>query len=177
MYFIRWYYFYLGVVLVIAVYTDVKYEKIYNGLIAVGFMGIIIKLVVDFSWQHLYYTMAGVVLPVVCLFPLFYFRMMGAGDIKLLAVIGGFLEFKGILNCLILSVFIGAVIAVYKMYRHNLFHERFAYFSYYMKNYLKTKDTVPYYSNLSGNAKIHFAIPVGIAVAIHYVCVWGGMFI
>lgn len=156
--------------LIISVYTDVKFEKVYNGVLAIGFLVVILKLVLNFSWKLLFFTVGGILFPIVSLFPLFYFRMMGAGDIKLLSMAGGFLEFRGAVICLIISIFIGALIALYKMCRYHLFHERFAYFSYYMKKYLKTKDVVPYYEgDMNKNAKFPFAFAIAVAVVLYLV--------
>ena len=127
-----------------AVLLDLYCDRISNFTILMGFVGVLFKLVLEivkngFDLQHILFVFAGCLLPLVCLFPLFYFHMMGAGDIKLLMVAGGFIGIKVIPYCIFLSFVIGAVISLYKMIKYHLFQERFAYFSYYMKNYLKTK--------------------------------------
>ena len=167
-------YVFLGVVVLWAVITDLKYEKITNNIIIAGLIGVLVNLLLNFSIQKAVFSGAGILFPILCLFPLFYFHMFGAGDIKLLAVTGGLLGCRGVLFCLIVSIFAAAVISVYKMCRYQLFQERFAYFSHYMKIYLKTRKRVPYYnSDLSGYAKLHFSVPVAISVAVYFLAIWG----
>ena len=89
----------------------------------------------------------GLCIPVICLLPLFYFHMLGAGDIKLLAVTGAFLGWKSLVVCFMGALFVGGIISVYKMCRYHIFQKRFAYFSHYMKMYLKTGCVKPYYDS------------------------------
>ena len=55
---------------------------------------------------------AGVLIPCVLLLPLFYFRMLGAGDIKVFAVLGGLTGSHGILSIMFGSFLLGAVLSL-----------------------------------------------------------------
>jgi len=166
---------YVGFVLSIAVLLDLYCDRISNYIILMGFVGVIFKLVFEsiengFDVRHTLFIAAGCVLPLVCLFPLFYFHMTGAGDIKLMMVAGGFLGVKVIPYCMFGAFIIGAVISLYKMIKYHLFQERFAYFSYYMKNYLITKERKFYYNEgLSEKCKVHFSVPIAISVLLAYI--------
>ncbi len=171
-------YILLCIVLLLSVLSDLRSEKINNSVIILGIIGGMCNILFDFSLQKIIITCIGIFIPIILLFPLFYFRMFGAGDIKLLAVIGGLLSYKAVIFCIIVSFFTGAFISIYKMCKYQLFRERFAYFSHYMKIYLHTRERIPYYdSSLSKDAKVHFSIPITISVVVYYMAVWGGMFI
>lgn len=171
-------YVFLGMVLLMAVLSDLRSEKINNSIIIFGIIGGLCNVFYKFSLQQVIYSVTGMFIPIIILFPLFYFHMFGAGDIKLLAVVGGLLGYKGVLFCIIVSIFTGAFISVFKMCKYQLFRERFAYFSQYMKIYFLTGKRIPYFdSSLSENAKVHFSIPILISVAGYFMTRWGGMFI
>lgn len=129
-------------------------------------------LFIHFSLSKFIYVGFGLCIPVICLLPLFYFHMLGAGDIKLLAVTGAFLGWKSLVVCFMGALFVGGIISVYKMCRYHIFQKRFAYFSHYMKMYLKTGCVKPYYdSSLEAGAKVHFSVAVTIAVVLYLIIV------
>lgn len=166
---------YVGFVFSIAVLLDLYCDRISNHIILMGFCGILFKLFFEiirngFNVSYLIQSIGGCLVPLVCLFPLFYFHMMGAGDIKLLMVAGGFVGLRAVPYCLFISVVVAAVISLYKMIKYHLFQERFAYFSYYMKNYLNTKERKFYYDKeLSEECKVHFSVPAAISVMLVYI--------
>lgn len=166
---------YIGFVFSIAVLLDLYCDRISNYIIMMGFLGVIFKLFFEivrngFDTSCFIQSIGGCLLPLVCLFPLFYFHMMGAGDIKLLMVAGGFVGIRLIPYCIFISFVVAAVISLYKMIKYHLFRERFAYFSYYMKNYLSTKERKFYYDKgLAEECKVHFSVPVSISVLVVYI--------
>ena len=117
---------------VAAVLCDLDKGKIPNGLI-------LLALAAGFGWQVSMYGAAGVLhflggmmLPVLLLGGLFYFRMMGAGDIKLCCALGGVMGLGAIWKCILFSFLAGACIAaVLLIFNHN-FCERILYFIKYV---------------------------------------------
>ncbi len=76
--------------LLVAVHFDIKTRKIPNSFnLAFAMMGLATVLCVA-GLKGLLYGMVGVLLPVLCLMPLFAFGVIGAGDIKLIAAVGAF---------------------------------------------------------------------------------------
>ena len=57
----------------------------------------------------------GMILPFILLFPAFLYRGIGAGDIKLLGVVGSFLSFRASFSILAASVFLGGIYAVIRL--------------------------------------------------------------
>lgn len=78
--------------------------------------------------------------------PLFYFRMMGAGDIKLISILSGLAGFKDGFMILILSLCLAAPICLLKMLYKNNFKQRLTYFYVYFRQLYLTKKREAYHS-------------------------------
>lgn len=78
-------------------------------------------------------------------FPLFLFRMIGAGDIKLMALTAGYLGLADGLRVIVCGGIAGAVLALAKLLAWGNLFRRFRYlFAYFWRMFL-TKEIVPYY--------------------------------
>jgi prepilin peptidase CpaA len=108
-----WSNYLLFILLLICVITDLKERKIYN---AVLFPFLLLSLIVNSitgGFQGLTDTVFGVFVGLGILFIPFLLGGMGAGDVKLLAVIGGL---KGVVFVLTASVFMalaGGIMAIF----------------------------------------------------------------
>lgn len=60
----------------------------------------------------LLWAFAGLALGLVLLLPFYALKVMGAGDVKLMAMVGAFLEFPGILYAILFTFIAGGVLAV-----------------------------------------------------------------
>ena len=153
---------------VAAVFFDILYHRIPNGLI---FMGLILGLICQISSSGLFGFLlfcAGVILPVMILGSLFYFRMMGAGDIKLLCVAGSFLGPVTGLLCIFYTFLIGGILsAVLLLKRRNLVR-RIVYFQNYVTQYLQTKQWSPYMNKQDRDSHLCFSIPVFLSLLFHF---------
>lgn len=100
--------------------------------------------------------------------PLYFLRMIGAGDIKLMAVICGYLGLSDGFLLITYSFFIGAIFSTIKMLHKGIFLERIFYFIAYFRHYFHTGQRIEYYS----------ADRDGYMAAIHFgVCLWLGFVI
>lgn len=109
----------------------------------------------------------GAALPVLALYSLFYFRMLGAGDIKLFSVLGGFLGWKVILRGMVLSFLIGGVFsAVFLLMCGNWF-QRMQYLLQYLCEYGKTGKVVPYRKAGERPENFHFTIPILLGMILY----------
>ncbi len=79
------------------------------------------------------------------LFPLFLLRMMGAGDIKLMAIMAGYLGFSSGMRAIGFGCIIGAVLALLKMIMQRNLRNRLEFLFAYFKRLILTKEIVPYY--------------------------------
>ena len=106
------------------------------------------------------------------LYILFYFHMLGAGDIKLLSAVGGFLGVPAILKCMIVSFLSGAVLSIgIILVCGNLPQRLTKFFNYFQtyftkRKYQKKTEPVPYYDGKWGMECIHFSVPVLMGVLL-----------
>lgn len=99
----------------VAVVTDVKEAQISNRLIASGLIwGLAFRIMGDGGAGIVHY-LVNVSIPVILLFLLFQTRALGAGDIKLFSVAGGFLSTRQLLYMILAAMLAGGVIGVGKL--------------------------------------------------------------
>lgn len=79
------------------------------------------------------------------LFPLFLFRMMGAGDIKVMAVTAGYLGMERGFQIIFYGLAAAAAWSLIYMLRKRILLNRIRYFLNYMKNIFRTECILPYY--------------------------------
>ena len=113
----------------------------------------------------------GMLLPVLILFPLFLLRMMGAGDIKLLGVLGILLGRERILVCIWGAFLSGALLSLLLMLKRRIFMERMRYFVNYLQESIGGKQRIPYRQEGKYRPEtIHFTVPVCISL---FLCLGG----
>ena len=166
----------LLMILIAAVYTDYRQNRIPNWIIIFGLIsGCFISYVYG-GIGMLLEGLLAMVLPIVLLYPVFVIGGMGAGDLKLFAVVGSYLGIKGITISFISAFIVGATISLVKMICFHNFKERIYYFFSYLADlFLKGKWQL--YETQTGQNlneslefpkhKIHFALPIFLGVAIY----------
>ena len=115
-----------GIVLV-AAWDDLRSGRISNQLIVAGLLAGFLCQVVQYKAAGIVLFLGGSLLPLLLLGVLFYFRMLGAGDIKLFCVVGGFLGAMDLLKCMLVAVVFGAVWSFWILWKRHLWPERFGY--------------------------------------------------
>lgn len=147
-----------------AMLLDLQSGKIPNSLVITG-------LSCALSYQWIKYGMAGILiflggcfLPILLLGILFYFRMIGAGDIKLFCMIGGYVGPEDCLYCMVLSVLFGAIISLIIMMRNKNLRRRLSYLGRYICDYTEQKKWKPYIAQVESNAKFCFSVPVMLSI-------------
>lgn len=111
----------LYAILIVAVVQDVTRMKISNRLILTGVIlsaafGIFLG-----GMPRLIQVLLNISFPVIVLYLLYLIGALGAGDIKLFSVIGGFTNLKMLLDCMLAAFVAGAVISLIKLlYYRNL---------------------------------------------------------
>lgn len=144
-----------------AVWSDIRSLRIPNRIILTGYGGGVVYHIVRQIWQsgellifksdHIVeiceYVLAAFAL-LLLLIPLFKFRVIGGGDVKLFSVCGIYTGFQGGIIIILYALFIGAVISVF-----SLAYRRF-------------------FSKVSEVHTIHFSIPVLLGTVTY--CLYGG---
>lgn len=155
-------YIILLVILSAAVICDIRTYKIPNLLIGAG---LIAGLAVQIMWLGVrwgtFCFIRGAFVPVVIFFILFIFKMLGTGDIKLMAVVGGFVGPGHIVKCSIYIIVFAALISLVKVYRNKNLKSRLQYLAEYFNKCLRTRTIEPYILEESDDSYcIHFSIGI-----------------
>ena len=82
---------------------------------------------------------------VIIFFPLFLFRMMGAGDIKVMAVIAGYMGMDRGVEIIFYGLAAAAVWSLFYMLKQHILAERIKYFLNYIKHLFQSEQILPYY--------------------------------
>ena len=110
----------LLVIFVSAVVTDFRERRISNRLMALGLViGLILRILGE-GGIGIVHFLVNISIPVILLFLLFQLRALGAGDIKLFSVVGGFLELRQLFAVMIVAFIAASVIGFGKLLYHRL---------------------------------------------------------
>ena len=161
---------YLAVILMLpAIDSDLRAEKVENSWLLVSAALIAAMKLIRHGWEALPGMAGGFVIPVILLWPLFRIRALGAGDSKLLAVLGLMMGPRDILCCLIRTFLAGGVIAVPVLLFSGIGEERLRYLTGYVEHSLKTGVLPPYRKEGCTPGHIHMTVPVFLSVLL-----WAG---
>lgn len=143
--------------------------KVSNKLIVVGLLLSFFLFSLSTDRKEILDYLIGIAIPMLMLMPLFIIRGIGAGDIKLLAVIGGFIGGKGVFYCIIASFVIGAVISLGKILINKQFFVSFRNIFHYLSDVFIVRQFNQFEHNKKNT--IHFTLPILISV----LCYIGGI--
>ncbi len=143
-----------------AVLCDIYQRKIPNTLITAGLI-----TGAAYQWSAkgppgILSFACGALLPLLILGILHYFRMLGAGDIKLLMMSGGFFGAAGSLKCICLSFLAAGALSLAVLVKHRILWRRLQYFVQYIINYRQSGKWTPYIREQEDPAYLYFSIPV-----------------
>ena len=130
-------------------------------------MGIIYSLY-DQGVDGVLDSLLGVGIPIACLIWLHVVRMLGAGDIKLLAVLGSIVG-HSVWNLILYSFIVGGILSAIQMLYHHSLVNRIQHFWNYILTCLNTGEIIPYKSGFDeGNTEntLHFSIAILIAYLV-----------
>ena len=112
-----------------AMLSDLKTEKVPNGLILVGDVaGFVCRV---HSPPDVLSALWDVFWPILLLYPLFLIKGLGAGDIKLFSVLSVFYHFSILTQIMILSLYVGAGIIALRLIYTRVFHTKFERYIHY----------------------------------------------
>jgi prepilin peptidase CpaA len=111
----------LYAILIVAVVQDLKFMRISNRLIVMGlFLSVAFGIFLG-GMPRIIDILLNISFPVIVLYLLYLLGVLGAGDIKLFSVVGGFTNFKTLTGCMLAAFAVAAVLSVGKMlYNRNL---------------------------------------------------------
>ena len=154
--------------LISAAYWDLRTYKVPNQIIIVGLGTSLILQVLAIGIHGIYWWGKCLMTPFVLLFLLYLFHVIGAGDIKLFSVVGGFLGSSKVIHIIILAFIIGAVMSLIQIISFHNFKYRIQYLTNYIHTIRKKKRITPYYNREKGSTKevIPFSLAIMISVFV-----------
>ena len=163
------------VILALALYYDVKEQKIKNFItIPAAVTGIAINLT-ERGLEGVFLSLQGWIVPVLALMVFYAIKVMGAGDIKLFAALGAIMGLKFVIYSFIYTVYIGAVIAFFLLVRRNQFKKRLMYLGSYFRNCFLTGKLYPYSTAGERESKFIFTLALVPGTLLQYCCVLFGI--
>jgi len=154
-----------------AVLLDLQKGRIPNAVTVIGILWGASYQIFDKGIMGLFLFLGGVILPVVLFGGFYFFRMIGAGDIKLMCAVGGFLGPSACFSCITTSVLFGGIISLAIIIRRRNFSQRIIYLSDYMDRYSREKQWRSYLTGAKEDARFCFSVPVLLGV----LCYIGGI--
>ena len=124
-----------------AVFQDLKRGIISNTLIFTGLFGGLIFQLFRLGGWGLVFFLGSAAFPILLLAFLYYFRMIGAGDIKLLAVLGGFLGIRDML-------------------------QRFQYLAGYVFAFVQKREWRPYRQKEDKSGEFPLSVPIALSICL-----------
>ena len=150
-----------------AALMDIQRAKVDNGWLLFCVLVSLFTRIWKMDVSGLGTWICGLLVPILILGILFIFRMLGAGDIKLLSVIGSMIGPTKILNCISYSFLIGAVISAALMISSGIVCQRILYLLHYISVYFKTGKREPYYKSGMPLENFHFTVPIFLSALLY----------
>lgn len=152
----------------VAMVMDLRTAKVDNGWIL---FSMVVGFLVKFRQNGIAGTVdfvTGSILPIILLGGLFFFHMMGAGDIKLFCALGSIWGVWAILKCILVSLFLGACISIAILISEGNICQRFRYFIRYIDETVSTGQIKPYSTrDISSPENFHFTVPVFLSAVLY----------
>lgn len=152
-----------------AVFFDFYLGKIPNILVLCG--GVLALLIQFYlgGIAGVFRAALGMLLPCLLLYVLFSIGALGAGDLKLLAMIGAFLGTYRTILCMIVAFVTGAVISLVKMCHNGNYMVRMQYLAKYVQDAIRAGKWKRYDSGEDMQNRIHFSLPILISMIVMWI--------
>ena len=144
----------------ISLIQDIKYFKVKN---ITNLTFIILGITFSIFDKTLASSLLGLIFPLL-LMPLFIFKMLGAGDIKLFCAIGSIIGYPKIALLILSSIILNGIIALILMIVRK---QNFLYFFSWLKICILSQKIIPY-SDFKIKSKNMFRYTLGITAAVIY---------
>lgn len=152
----------LYLLLTVAVFQDFKTFKISNRLILIGLvLGLGFRLIRGGPVGVLH-GIPTILFPIFILYLFYLMGVLGAGDIKLFSLIGGFINLKELTGCMMWAFMIGAIISLGKMLKDRTLFNRLFLGKMYFKGIANGEVTA--YPYKTKESLIHFSLSILIGL-------------
>ena len=131
-----------------AALMDIQRTKVDNGWLLFCVLVSLFTRIWKMDVSSLGSWICGLLVPILILGILFIFRMLGAGDIKLLSVIGSMIGPTKILNCISYSFLIELSYQLLLMISSGIVCQRISFTYYYITSvFISKQEREPYYKS------------------------------
>lgn len=154
--------FLLAIVLLVCLYTDIRYKKIYN---VVTFPAIVVAIISNIylnGYSGGISSFKGLFLGIALLFIPFAMGGIGAGDVKLLGVVGAFKGLEFVFTTFLAMAVIGGLISLGMMIRSKNFIIRLKGILLTILSFLRIIPKTQVLDNIESSTALTF--PYGIAI-------------
>jgi len=127
--------------------------------------GLVMNTVIG-GWEGLGFGLLGMVTGLLCLLPLYSVGGMGAGDVKLMAGMGAWLGWEITLAAFVVSVFVGAFMAVVMVARKRAFEKHSINFMVILNEWLAVKNPAKLSEIAAERKPTMLLLPYGIPICI-----------
>ncbi|MGB8855719.1 MAG: A24 family peptidase [Burkholderiales bacterium] len=125
----------LGIFLLLCAKSDLVSRRIPNQLVFIGAgVGVLLNSALPEGFGFMsalpgalgfWHALAGLALGLVLLLPLYMLRAMGAGDVKLMAMVGAFIGPNAIVNTVLITFIAGGILALFVGLKNNVLRQMF----------------------------------------------------
>ena len=149
----------------LAMLFDLVTDRIPNYLVAAELIGGFVCQLYIFGPMGILSFLGGIAVPFALSYVLFLFRMIGAGDIKLLMALGSVAGFPLNARLMLWAVICGGIISAFIMWRRTGFIPRLTYLISYVRDFIRTGERKPYRKE-GGAENFHFSVAIFAAVLV-----------
>jgi len=160
----------LFLIIVCAVFVDMRERRIPNKLILVGLLCGVLFVGLQFGDISITDRIGGFFLGIALLFIPFAMRGIGAGDVKLLGLVGLYVGIKTIVSISLISFVVGGGIALIILAIHRL--KKFKSLSTVYVSFLNSFMTKKLLLSEEGKLTLPFSIPIAIGTLLVVICKW-----
>lgn len=151
-----------------ASYFDLKEDRIPNLLVALGALGGVLRNVYVNGWDGAVSGFISAVIVFAILFPVYLIRGIGAGDVKLFAVMASFFEPYEALGSLIICFGFSAMISFVRMIFTGQLFARLHLIREYVSDCIKAQRVLPYHTLKTLESYIRLAPCMLAGVVVMY---------
>lgn len=144
--------------LLVAVTWDLRESRIPNLLIYLGLIAGASYRILSLEIQEEASFLVSLLWPILLLYPFFYIKAIGAGDIKLLCVLSTFLSAKDELWLIFFSFIFGAGFSCYRIITHREALKRLLSVGKYVEQCILQKKILKYSTLKKSNSYVRFSV-------------------
>ena len=165
-------FFILSIFVIICLVTDLRERKIYNKVIAAGLVtALITNVILQGFFNGLRFTLAGLLMGIILLLLPFSMGGLGAGDVKMLGMIGAFTGSLMVVQVMLVSALVGGVLALITLIQEGSVLRRLTQLLQRLYCFIFTRQSL-YLGSCREAESQGKTIPYGVALSLGVIIVY-----